>query len=95
MTNIHAAKTHLSSLLEKVEAGEEIVIARAGKPIARLVAYKENPETRTFGAMKGKIEISPDFDEPLDPETWGLEQGNSLRQAPFDEESSDGGRGLQ
>jgi len=65
--NIHAAKTHLSRLLERVEAGEEIVIGRAGKPIARIVPYVPVRRRRWFGAMKGQIHILPGFDE-LDAE---------------------------
>ena len=65
ITNIHDAKTHLSKLVERVAAGEEIVIGRAGKPVARLIPYKE-PGTmkRKPGAWKGKVRISPDFDKP-------------------------------
>jgi prevent-host-death family protein len=63
-TNIHEAKTHLSKLLERVAAGEEIVIAKAGKPVARMVPYKEPASTkRKPGAWKGKVWISPDFDK--------------------------------
>ncbi len=63
--NIHEAKTHLSRLLEKVQAGEEITISKAGKPVARLVPYQEPPPPkRVPGSLKGKIWISPDFDEP-------------------------------
>ena len=72
MHNVHAAKTNLSSLLEASERGEEVIIARAGKPVARLVAYSESKESRVFGALKGKISIADDFDAPVDPETWGL-----------------------
>ncbi|HEY6577795.1 MAG TPA: type II toxin-antitoxin system prevent-host-death family antitoxin, partial [Rhizomicrobium sp.] len=68
--NIHEAKTNLSSLVAQVEAGEEIVIARAGKPVARLVPMrtrkKKNPDRRKVaGSLKGKIWIGPDFDDPL------------------------------
>lgn len=63
VVNIHAAKTHLSRLLERVEAGEEIVIGRAGKPIARIVPYVPRRRRRTFGAMRGQIRILPGFDE--------------------------------
>jgi antitoxin (DNA-binding transcriptional repressor) of toxin-antitoxin stability system len=67
IVNVHAAKTHLSRLLERAEAGEEIVIGRAGKPIAKLVRWvPENPK-RTFGALRGQIRILPGFDE-LDAE---------------------------
>jgi len=64
--NIHEAKTHLSRLLERVAAGEEVVIARAGKPIARLVAV--TPPVRRPGALRGKIWIAPDFDDYIPPE---------------------------
>lgn len=65
--NVHDAKTHLSRLLERAESGEEIVIARAGKPVARLVPYTSERPKRTFGALKGQIRILPGFDE-LDDE---------------------------
>ena len=65
--NIHVAKTHLSKLLRRVAAGEEIVIARAGKPVARLVAGAEPPRPRELGRDRGKIWIADDFDT-LDPE---------------------------
>lgn len=64
VTNIHEAKTHLSRLLERVAEGEEIVIAKAGKPLAKLVPYKEAKSSkRKPGAWKGKVWISPDFDK--------------------------------
>ena len=67
IVNIHEAKTHLSRLLEAVERGEEIIIARAGQPIATLTAYK--PPRRKIappGGMEGQIWIADDFDDPLD-----------------------------
>ena len=63
--NIHEAKTHLSRLVERVEAGEEITLARAGRPVARLVPYRARPEPRRPGLWKGQVSIGPDFDEPL------------------------------
>jgi prevent-host-death family protein len=63
--NVHEAKTHLSKLLARVSAGEEVIIARAGKPIARLVPITERPQKRVPGSAKGKVFISPDFDTPL------------------------------
>ena len=64
ITNIHQAKTQLSSLLERVRKGEEIIIGKAGKPIARLVPYRENLKPRKAGGrMKGKIWMAEDFDE--------------------------------
>ena len=67
IVNVHAAKTHLSRLLERAEAGEEIVIGRAGKPIAKLVPYCAERPKRVFGALRGQIRILPGFDE-LDAE---------------------------
>ena len=67
IVNVHAAKTNLSRLLERAEAGEEIVIGRAGKPIAKLVPYRPEPPKRIFGRLKGQIRILPGFDE-LDAE---------------------------
>ena len=61
--NVHEAKTHLSRLLEAVEAGEDVVIARAGKPIARLVPAGARTEPRTPGAWRGRVVIADDFDE--------------------------------
>jgi prevent-host-death family protein len=63
--NIHEAKTHLSRLVERVEAGEEITIARAGRPVARLVPIRRASEPRPLGLWKGKVVIAPDFDDPL------------------------------
>ncbi len=63
--NIHEAKTRLSQLLAQLDDGEEIVIARAGKPIARLVPLVERPARRHPGSAVGKVTIAPDFDEPL------------------------------
>ncbi len=63
--NIFEAKTQLSKLVEKAERGEDVIIARAGKPVARLTGLKpEKPKIR-FGALKGKIWIADDFDDPL------------------------------
>lgn len=61
--NVHDAKTQLSKLLEEVEAGERIVIARAGKPVAVLVPYTEATGTRVLGQFAGQVVIHDDFDE--------------------------------
>jgi prevent-host-death family protein len=62
ITNIHEAKTHLSQLIQRVEGGEEVIIGRAGKPVARLVPYKEVAKpVRKPGAWKGKVKIKPGF----------------------------------
>jgi prevent-host-death family protein len=63
--NIHEAKTHLSRLVEEVSAGEELTIAKAGKPLARLVPIKSAKRVRKPGFLKGKIRIANDFDAPL------------------------------
>ena len=63
IVNIHEAKTHLSRLLQRVQAGEEITIAKAGRPIAKLTAIHERPTRRIPG--NDKIIIHPDFDDPL------------------------------
>jgi prevent-host-death family protein len=64
VANVHEAKTHLSRLIDRAAAGEEIIIARAGKPVVRLVAYQEEkPPTRIPGIWKGKVKLSADFDE--------------------------------
>jgi prevent-host-death family protein len=60
--NIHEAKTHLSRLVERVEQGEEIVIARAGKPVAKLVPVTPRRKPRKLGQLKGKITVAPDWD---------------------------------
>ena len=62
--NIHAAKTHLSRLLEEVGEGEEIVIAKAGRPVARLVPI-EKAAKRKLGILEGRLTIPDSFDDPL------------------------------
>ncbi len=61
--NIHEAKTHLSKLVQEAAAGEEIVIARAGDPVAKLVPYTRSGEPREPGGWEGKVWMAPDFDE--------------------------------
>jgi prevent-host-death family protein len=63
IVNIHEAKTHFSRLVERAIRGEEVVIGRAGKPVARLVPYRENDTPRIPGGWKGRVRISEDFDE--------------------------------
>ena len=65
--SIHAAKTHLSRLIARAEAGEEIIIARGRKPVAKLVPLAPKPK-RVFGSLKGQVSIGPEFFEPLPPE---------------------------
>jgi len=63
--NVHEAKTHLSKLVARVEAGERIVIARAGKPVADLVPHAERPKRRPLGTDKGLVLVGPDWDDPI------------------------------
>lgn len=64
-SNIHEAKSNLSRLIERAAAGEEVIIAKAGKPVARLVPYTEKKKPRRLGLLKRQIKIGPDFDDPL------------------------------
>jgi prevent-host-death family protein len=63
--NIHAAKTQFSRLVDQAAAGEEIVIARAGKPVARIVPFEAPKGRRVLGVLKGSLVIPDDFDAPL------------------------------
>ena len=73
--NMHEAKTQLSKLVEAAEAGRETVIARAGKPVAKLVPLVPKSPARRLGALKGKIRIPADFDAPLPPEVVAAFEG--------------------
>lgn len=68
VVNVHEAKTHLSRLLSDVEAGHEVTIARAGRPVARLIPA-EPLRKRQLGLERGQIWIAPDFDDPM-PDEW-------------------------
>jgi prevent-host-death family protein len=70
--NIHAAKTHLSRLVEEAAAGEEIIIAKAGKPVARLCPLPEPKPRRRLGVLDGKIEVPDNFDELYEEEIQEL-----------------------
>lgn len=75
IVNIHEAKTQLSRLLLKMQSGEDVIIARDGKPVARLVPYQDDkPKEKILGKYAGQIWISEDFDDEVDPETWGLDE---------------------
>lgn len=63
ITNIHQAKTQLSQLIKQVRQGEEIIIGKAGKPVAKLVPYEPTAEPRCGGQWRGQIRIADDFDE--------------------------------
>lgn len=62
--NIHEAKTHLSRLLARVASGEEVVIAKAGIPVAKLVPIKKTPKKRVFGSAKGDFTVPGSFNDP-------------------------------
>lgn len=68
LVNVHEAKTHLSSLLEDVANGSEVTIAKAGKPVARLVPITGRTPQRKPGFLRGRIRVADDFDAPLPEE---------------------------
>ena len=73
--NVHYAKTHLSELLKRVESGDEVIIARDSKPVAKLVAVPQKPKPQ-FGRLRGKVKVGPEFFEPLPDDelrAWGEE----------------------
>ncbi len=76
LINVHEAKTHFSRLLERVAHGEEIVIGKAGKPVAKLVPYQETQGPRSPGGWQGRVRIAPDFDE-LPPEVAAAFRGEN------------------
>ena len=73
--NLHQAKTHLSRLVERAAGGEEIVIAKAGKPMARLIRYEGASEPRQGGHWKGLVRVRDDFDAPLPDEVQSAFRG--------------------
>jgi prevent-host-death family protein len=70
--NIHEAKTHLSRLLERVAMGEEVIIAKAGTPVAKLVPLDGQPRARSLGSAKGEFMVPDDFNDPLPKEIEDL-----------------------
>ena len=75
VVNTHEAKTHLSRLLDEVADGREIVIARAGKPIARLTPIQAEPRRKRFGLLQGKLVVPDDFDAPLPEDVLAAFEG--------------------
>jgi prevent-host-death family protein len=76
MYTVHQAKTNLSQLIRKAENGEDVVIARGKKPVAKIVALKSRSKKRVPGRLKGKIHIHPSFFDPMTKEElaeWGIE----------------------
>ena len=84
IANISEAKAQLSALIERVMAGQEVIIGKTGKPVAKIVRYDPSDKPRKPGALKGKIKITEDFDELPDDiaealgmiERWILSQGS-------------------
>ena len=75
MVNVHAAKTHLSRLLDRAHEGEEFVIAKAGRPVARLGPLRRTVKKRRLGLLDGKLRIPDDFNEPLPDELLAAFEG--------------------
>lgn len=82
--NIHQAKTHLSRLLQRVAAGEQVIISNRGVPVARLVPAERGEVPEIFGAYKGKLTVPDDFDDPLPDDMlaafMGTEPGTGRRR---------------
>ena len=78
VVNMHTAKTQLSRLVEEAEAGEDVVLARAGKPVVRLVPVRP-AKKRKLGAWRGKVRMSADFDAPLPAGELALWEGRGKR----------------
>jgi prevent-host-death family protein len=72
---VHTAKTQLSKLIARAEAGEEVIIARRDKPVVRLVPVEQPKSKRQFGSMKGRASVGPEFFEPLPEEELKLWEG--------------------
>jgi prevent-host-death family protein len=73
--NVHEAKTHLSRLLNEVAAGKEIIISKAGKPVAKLVPLSDSRRERSMGMDRGRAWISEDFDAPLPDDLLAMFEG--------------------
>lgn len=78
--NVHAAKTHFSKLLQRVAAGEEITIAKAGVPVARLIPVTDSTKPRVLGLGRGSAWIADDFDAPLPDEILAGFYGEKFRR---------------
>jgi prevent-host-death family protein len=80
--NLYEAKTHLSQLVERAAAGEEIIIAKAGRPKARLVPIQKTQRRRKPGLWKGRVRIADDFDDPLPDDILAGFEGGSSEPSP-------------
>ena len=74
--SVYAAKTHLSRLLDRAARGEEVVITRNGKPVARLAPVEQRRAPRKLGALRGKVRVAADFDAPLPKDILALFEGS-------------------
>ncbi|MFM7292673.1 MAG: type II toxin-antitoxin system Phd/YefM family antitoxin [Planctomycetia bacterium] len=77
VVNIHEAKTHLSRLIDQVAAGREIIIAKAGRRVARLVPLEAGARPKKLGGLKGRITVPDDFNAPLDERVVAAFEGRS------------------
>ncbi len=75
--NLYEAKTSLSKLVDRAAAGEETIIAKAGRPVAKLVPFEARPEKRVPGGWQGKVRIAEDFDAPLADDVLAAFEGDS------------------
>lgn len=75
--NLYEAKTNLSQLVERAARGEEIVIAKAGRPLARLVPLARRTTPRPLGLLAGQVTVGPDFDDPLPDDIQAAFEGRS------------------
>ncbi len=73
--NIHEAKTHFSKLIERVRQGEEIIVAKAGKPVAKLLPIAQGAQVRVPGSARGKLTMADDFEVPLPDDILGSFEG--------------------
>jgi prevent-host-death family protein len=75
--NIYEAKTRLSELVDKAGDNEEVIIARNGRPVARLVKFVQEPSRRRLGKLAGRVRVADDFDAPLPDELLAAFEGRS------------------
>jgi len=75
--NIHHAKTHLSRIVDEAAAGREVIIAKAGRQVARLVPIDSKPRPKRFGGLKGRVKVPHDFNAPLDAAVIAAFEGRS------------------
>ena len=77
IVNIHHAKTHLSKIVDEAAAGREVIIAKAGRKVARLVPIEAKPRTKRLGGLKGRFRVPDDFNAPLDAGVLAAFEGRS------------------